>query len=77
MEPRDRRLAAHIRRWMVENVDRFIDACNEVNATLMVETWDTEVSDGSATLDPDHIAWDVGAEVAIAEDGRRKMSVAS
>lgn len=67
----DQRLRQHIRRWMIANVDRFIDDCNEVNTTLMVETWDCEMSDGGVTSDPDHMAWDVAVWVAEVEDKRR------
>lgn len=50
---------------MRANVARFVDGkTGEVDATLMVETWDIETQDGAATLDGDHPAWDVAVEVA-------------
>jgi hypothetical protein len=65
-----RKLARQIRGWMVRNVERFIDECNEVNATAMVEAWDTEIAGGGDTLDSDHVAWEIAAEIAIREDAR-------
>lgn len=56
---------APIRRWMLANVDRFIDRrTGEIDCTSMVETWDNETQNGGVTTDPDHIAWDVAVEVA-------------
>jgi hypothetical protein len=49
---------------MQDNLPRFIDECNEVNATLMVETWDIECSSGSGTINPQHIAWDIASEIS-------------
>ena len=49
---------------MRRNAYRFVDQCNEVNCTLMVEEWDAEEADGEATLDADHPAWDIAVEVA-------------
>lgn len=52
-----------IRRWMRENRSRFVDyMTEEVNLTEMVETWDREQASGDATLDPDHIAWEIATE---------------
>jgi hypothetical protein len=53
-----------IRVWMSNNVHRFVDECGEVNCTMMVETWDSECSDGESTLDPFHEAWHVAVKVA-------------
>ena len=53
-----------IRKWMTANVADFVDECGEVNCTLMVETWDSECSDGESTLDSNHIAWDIAVKVA-------------
>lgn len=53
-----------IKKWMLLNVERFIDECREVDCTKMVETWDIECDSGAATLDENHIAWDVAIEVA-------------
>jgi hypothetical protein len=53
-----------IRGWMIKNAYRFRDPItNEVNMTLLVETWDIECSTGKETLDaPDHIAWEIATE---------------
>ena len=70
---------AQIRIWMRRHVRDHIDECNEANATKLVEAWDFEVAGGGATLDPDHIAWEIGAEVAAewdtahAADSRRSV----
>lgn len=52
-------------RWMrahkAEHVDRLT---GEVNLTALVEEWDRACADGGATLDRDHIAWDIAVEVA-------------
>lgn len=64
-------LARNIRSWMVNNVGRFVDECDEVNATEMVETWDRECAQGGDTLDPDHVAWEVAVRVAESENERR------
>lgn len=53
-----------IRAWMRRNLERFIDQCNEVDCTTMVETWDHETQSGYETLDTDHEAWAVAVEVA-------------
>ena len=54
-----------IARWMrahkAEHVDRLT---GEVNLTALVEAWDRACADGGATLDRDHIAWDIAVEVA-------------
>ncbi len=54
-----------IARWMrapkSEHVDRLT---GEVNLTALVEAWDRACADGGATLDRDHIAWEVAVEVA-------------
>lgn len=52
-----------IKAWMKRNVKNFVDECGEVDYTSMVEAWDRECSDGAATLDPDHVAWEVATEV--------------
>jgi hypothetical protein len=53
-----------IRSWMIKNAYRFRDRITqEVNMTLMVETWDIECSTGKETLDaPDHMAWEIATE---------------
>lgn len=51
-----------IRRWMLSHIEEHRDPkTGEVNSTELVEAWDRTCSDGGATLDPDHIAWDVAA----------------
>lgn len=53
-------LASDIAAWMAENHHLFIDrSTEELNLTEMVEAWDRECCTGEATLDPDHIAWEV------------------
>ena len=54
-----------IRAWMLRNLHRFVDRHGEVNATQMVEAWDSETQDGAQTLDSDHVAWDVAAQIAL------------
>ena len=53
-----------IAHWMrahkAEHVDRLT---GEVNLTALVEEWDRACADGGATLDRDHIAWDIAVEV--------------
>ena len=54
-----------IKRWMKSHAQEHVDAkTNEVNATALVEAWDRECATGGDTLDSDHIAWEIGAEVA-------------
>lgn len=55
---------SEIRAWMKAHVAEYVDECNEVNATKMVEDWDAECGSGEETLDSDHIAWDIAAELA-------------
>ena len=51
-----------IRRWMLSHIEEHRDPkTGEVNSTELVEAWDRTCSDGGATLDPDHIAWEVAA----------------
>jgi len=54
-----------IKAWMRRNVKNFVDECGEVNYTSMVEAWDRECADGGATLDPNHVAWEVATEVEL------------
>jgi hypothetical protein len=51
-------------RWMRGNAARFVDECDEVNCTAMVEAWDHECASGADTLDTGHVAWDVAVDVA-------------
>ncbi len=54
-----------IARWMRAHKGEHVDRLTgEVNLTALVEAWDRACADGGATLDPDHIAWEVAAEVA-------------
>jgi hypothetical protein len=56
---------AQIARWMRDHVADHVDGVtDEVNCTTLVEEWDCECADGGATLDPDHVAWEVAVEVA-------------
>ena len=53
-----------IRKWMKANyVDHIDPLTNEINATSLVEAWDHACADGSQTLDPNHIAWDIAVDV--------------
>lgn len=61
-----------IRRWMSANIADHVDECNEVNATALVEAWDRECADGSATLDMDHVAWEVASQLAGAYDSQKE-----
>lgn len=55
-----------IKQWMLLNLDRFIDPkTKELNSTALTEAWDQETQDGTQTLDPDHMAWEVDAEIAM------------
>lgn len=62
---------AEIRNWMKSNLADYIDECDEVNCTAMVEAWDRECADGGATLDPNHIAWEIAVEVAEAHEKQK------
>ena len=54
-----------IARWMRAHKSEHVDRLTgEVNLTALVEAWDRACADGGATLDPDHIAWEVAVEVA-------------
>ena len=53
-----------IRKWMKTYVENYVDECDEVNATKMVEDWDSSCGTGEETLDSDHIAWEIAAQVA-------------
>ena len=49
---------------MLTNMKDYRDRrTGELNLTDMVEAWDRACADGEATLDPDHIAWDVAASL--------------
>ena len=55
---------ASIRRWMLAHKEVYRDRrTGELNLTEMVEAWDRVCADGGATLDPDHLAWDVAASL--------------
>ena len=63
---------AQIARWMRDHVVDHVDGVTgEVNCTALVEEWDRECAGGGATLDPDHVAWEVAVEVAEAHEKRR------
>lgn len=54
-----------IRGWMYRNLETFVYAkTGEVDCTAMVEAWDRECASGGDTLDPDHVAWEIAAELA-------------
>lgn len=54
-----------IARWMRTHKGEHVDRLTgEVNLTALVEAWDRACADGGATLDRDHIAWEVAVEVA-------------
>lgn len=53
-------------RWMAIHADEYRDGrTGEVNTTALVEAWDSACADGGATLDSDHIAWDVAVRFAL------------
>ena len=55
---------ASIRRWMLANRNDYRDRrTGELNLTDLVEAWDRACADGGSTLDPDHLAWDVAADL--------------
>ena len=55
---------AEIRRWMLANKEDHRDIrTGELNWTGLVEAWDRACADGGATVDPDHIAWDIAASL--------------
>lgn len=54
----------NIRRWMLSHLKEFLDSCNEINCTAMVESWDRECSTGDATMNPDHPAWEIASTLA-------------
>lgn len=56
---------AAIAQWMRAHKSEHVDrTTGEVNLTALVEAWDRACADGSATLDPDHAAWEIAVEVA-------------
>lgn len=56
---------SQIAAWMQRNAADYRDkSTGEINLTAMVEGWDSACADGGATLDPDHIAWDIAVSVA-------------
>ena len=60
-----------IKKWMLINVDRFIDRrTREVNTTKMTETWNIECN-GTEMISEDHIAWEVAVDVQEKVDSRR------
>lgn len=63
---------AAIRAWMLRHVEEYRDQrTSEVNMTDLVQGWDIACADGGATLDSDHIAWEIAADVAEQCDGLR------
>jgi hypothetical protein len=51
---------AHIAMWMLKNKQNHIDPqTGELNCTSLVEDWDNSESTGDATLDTNHMAWDI------------------
>lgn len=57
---------AGIKRWMRAHLDEYRDPrTGEVNLTELVEAWDRECADGGATLDSDHIAWEIATKVGV------------
>lgn len=53
-----------IRAWMRAHRSEHIDECGELNCTSLVEAWDRDNDAGDATVDPDHIAWEIAVELA-------------
>jgi hypothetical protein len=54
-----------IRAWMQAHVGEHRDVrTGEINLTALVENWDHCCADGGVTLDPDHPAWEIAAQVA-------------
>lgn len=63
-KPEPRHSRASIRRWMMANKEDYRDRrTGELNWTELVEAWDRACADGGATLDPDHIAWDIAVSL--------------
>jgi hypothetical protein len=49
---------------MIRNAEDYREShTGEINATAMVEGWDSACADGFASLDPDHIAWEVALTI--------------
>ena len=62
----DALLRRSLRRWFLANKARHTDsATGDVNLTSLVEDWDRTCAGGRATLDPDHLAWEIAAEVCL------------
>lgn len=61
MNPPDR---SRIRKWMIAHISEFVDDCNEIDLTGMVEAWDSACSTGDATLNSYHPAWEIAMDVA-------------
>lgn len=55
---------AQIKRWMLAHLKEFLDSCNEVNCTAMVESWDRACSSGDSTMNPEHPAWEIAGAIA-------------
>jgi hypothetical protein len=56
--------ARAISRWMRAHAEEHRDSLtDELNLTSLVEAWDYANGDSGCTLDPDHIAWTVAAEL--------------
>jgi hypothetical protein len=56
---------------MEANKAEHIDAkTGELNSTTLVEAWDNACADGGATLDPDHIAWEIAVSIGVTDSQR-------
>lgn len=62
----NQRYRNRVKRWMLINLSRFVDECNEVNTTAMVEAWDNECGTGLETLADHHPAWEIASEMRAA-----------
>lgn len=61
-----------IKKWMKGNLENHRDPkTGEVNATTLVEDWDRSESTGGATLDSNHPAWDIAADLVMQDDEKR------
>ena len=58
-------LRRSVRSWMRRHLEEHRDPLTgELDATGLAEVWDASEADGGATLDPDHVAWEVAAELS-------------
>jgi len=63
-------------KWIKANIHRFTDDNLQVDVDLMVVTWDREQGTGRASMNLDHIIWDIALREArnFQQNSRKKIS---